>query len=101
MIEIRKIENDFINKITVATVDIYEVLSGIQRLRDTFVVQLDGVLDISDSSLVDLIYGKLSDIGYEIVVQTNAPYAQPTPTEGSSGITDPVEVPPGADTQGQ
>ena len=73
MIEIRKIENDFINKLTVATVDIYEVLSGIQRLRDTFVIQLDGVLDISDSSLVDLIYGKLSDIGYEIVVQTNAP----------------------------
>jgi len=35
MIEIRKIENDFINKLTVATVDIYEVLSGIQRLRDT------------------------------------------------------------------
>lgn len=96
MIEIRKIENDFINKITVATVDIYEVLSGIQRLRDTFVIQLDGVLDIADSSLVDLIYGKLSDIGYEIVVQTNAPYTQPSNTAGS-GISDPVEVPPGAD----
>jgi hypothetical protein len=92
MIEIRKIENDFINKLTVATVDIYEVLSGIQRLRDTFVIQLDGVLDISDSSLVDLIYGKLSDIGYEVVVQTNAPYTPPaaTPTDPAGNESDPI-----------
>lgn len=91
MIEIRKIENDFINKLTVATVDIYEVLSGIQRLRDTFVIQLDGVLDISDSSLVDLIYGKLSDIGYEIVVQTNAPYTPPpAPTDPAGNESDPI-----------
>jgi len=96
-LRLEKSKTIFINKITVATVDIYEVLSGIQRLRDTFVIQLDGVLDISDSSLVDLIYGKLSDIGYEIVVQTNAPYNQPAPTSGSGGISDPVEVPPGAD----
>lgn len=96
MIEIRKIENDFINKLTVATVDIYEVLSGIQRLRDTFVIQLDGVLDISDSSLVDVIYGKLSDIGYEIVVQTNAPYTNtpaPAPTDPAGNESDPI--PPG------
>lgn len=95
MIEIRKIENDFINKLTVATVDIYEVLSGIQRLRDTFVIQLNGVYDISDSSLVDLIYGKLSDIGYEIVVQTNAPYTPPAPapTDPAGNESDPI--PPG------
>ena len=95
MIEIRKIENDFINKLTVATVDIYEVLSGIQRLRDTFVIQLDGVLDISDSSLVDLIYGKLSDIGYEIVVQTNAPYTPPAAAPTDPAGTDSNPIPAG------
>ena len=61
-------------------------------MRDTFVIQLDGVLDISDSSLVDLIYGKLSDIGYEIVVQTNAPYSAPAPapTDPAGNESDPI-----------
>lgn len=80
MIEITKIENDFINKVTVATVNIYEVTMGIQRLRDTFVIQLDGVYDITDPSLADLIYTRLAAIGYQIIVKTDSP-ANVTPAE--------------------
>ena len=91
-IEIRKLENDFMNKLTVATVDVFETISGIQRLRDTFVIKLDGIMDIGDDSLPDVIYGKLHDIGYEIVVQTNAPY---TPPVNSNPANDADPIPSG------
>ena len=80
MIEITKIENDFINKVTVATVNVYEVTMGIQRLRDTFVITLDGVYDITDPSLADLIYTRLAAIGYDVIVKTDSP-ANVTPAE--------------------
>lgn len=68
MIEIRKIENDFVNKFTNATVDIYETTLGIIRLRDTFIIPLQGIYNIDDTSLQDVIYAKLAAIGYEVVV---------------------------------
>jgi len=83
MIEITKIENDFINKVTVATVNVYEVTMGIQRLRDTFVISLDGVYDITDPSLADLIYARLASIGYQVIVKTDSP-ANVTPVDTST-----------------
>ena len=85
MIEITKIENDFINKVTVATVNVYEVTMGIQRLRDTFVISLDGVYDITDPSLADLIYTRLSAIGYSVIVKTDSP-ANVTPVETATAL---------------
>jgi hypothetical protein len=80
MIEILKIENDFINKYTVATVNIYEITMGVQRLRDTFVLTLDGIMEITDPALLDLVYAKLNAIGYQIVIKTDSP-ANVTPSD--------------------
>lgn len=73
MIQITKIENDYINQYTIATANIYETTSGVQRLRDTFIITLTGIYDISDPQLLDLIYARLHDIGYEVIVQASAP----------------------------
>ncbi len=86
MIEILKIENDFINKYTVATVNIYEITMGVQRLRDTFVLTLDGIMEITDPALLDLVYAKLNSIGYQIVIKTDSP-ANVTPVDP---VVDPV-----------
>ena len=83
MIQITKIENDFINQYTIATVNIYETTLGVQRLKDTFIITLTGIYDISDPQLLDLIYARLHNIGYEIVVQTSAPVAPTTPLDSS------------------
>jgi hypothetical protein len=79
MIQITKLENDFINQYTIATVNIYEITSGVQRLKDTFIITLTGIYDISDPQLLDLVYARLHDIGYEIIVQSSAP-TTPTTT---------------------
>lgn len=78
MIQITKIENDFINQYTIATVNIYEITLGVQRLKDTFIITLTGIYDISDPQLLDLIYARLHNIGYEIIVQTSAPVSTST-----------------------
>lgn len=67
MLTIRKVEVDFINKYTVATVEVYETTLGLQRLRDTFYITLQGVYDINDTALQDLIYQKLSEVGYNLL----------------------------------
>ena len=71
MIQITKIENDFINQYTIATVNIYEITLGVQRLKDTFIITLTGIYDISDPQLLDLIYARLHNIGYEIILQSS------------------------------
>jgi hypothetical protein len=81
MIQVTKIENDFINQYTIATVNIYETTLGVQRLKDTFIITLTGIYDISDPQLLDLIYARLHSIGYEIVVQASAPAAPTTPLD--------------------
>lgn len=68
MINIRQVENDFVNQYTIATVDIYEVMSGIKRVRDTFLVTLPGVHELMDPTLDDMILAKLAEIGYNVVV---------------------------------
>ena len=92
MIEITKIENDFINKVTVATVNVYEVKLGIQRLRDTFVITLDGVYDITDPSLADLVYTRLAAIGYDIIIKTDSP-AGVTPVSPDTPVVAPADNP--------
>jgi hypothetical protein len=67
MLTIRKLEVDFINKVTIATVEVYEITMGIQRLRDTFYITLTGIYDINDVSLQDAIYAKLGEIGYNLL----------------------------------
>lgn len=89
MIQITKIENDFINQYTIATINIYETTLGVQRLKDTFIITLNGIYDISDPQLLDLIYARLHNIGYEVVVQTSAPVAPITPLD--SGIQDTLD----------
>lgn len=84
MIQITKIENDFINQYTIATVNVYETTLGVQRLKDTFIITLNGIYDISDPQLLDLIYARLHDIGYEIIVQTNSPVPPVTPLDTST-----------------
>lgn len=91
MIDIRKIECDYVNQFTTATVEVYETTLGVQRLRDTFNVSLKGIYDINDPALQDMIYAKFAEIGYEIIpgadptVQTETttpePTAQPTVSE--------------------
>jgi hypothetical protein len=83
MIQITKIENDFINQYTIATVNVYETTLGVQRLKDTFIITLTGIYDISDPQLLDLIYARLHNIGYEVVVQTSAPVTPTTPLDSS------------------
>lgn len=70
MISIKQVENDYVNQYTVATVEIYEVLSGIRRVRDRFLVTLPGIHDVMDPTLDDMILAKLAEIGYNVVVQT-------------------------------
>ena len=67
MITIRKVEVDFVNKYTVATVEVYETTLGLQRLRDTFYVTLQGIYDINDQSLQDVIYQRLGEAGYDLL----------------------------------
>lgn len=69
MISIKQVENDYVNQYTVATVEVYEVLSGIRRVRDRFLVTLPGIHDVMDSTLDDMILAKLAEIGYNVVVQ--------------------------------
>lgn len=67
MLNIKKLEVDFINKITIATVEVYETTMGIQRLKDTFYITLQGMYDINDSTLQDVVYQKLGEIGYDLL----------------------------------
>lgn len=96
MIEIRKIENDFVNKFTNATVDIYETTLGLIRLRDTFIIPLQGIYNIDDTSLQDVIYSKLASIGYEVVV-TNGTGSVATPTPQENVYTE-VSAPSAEET---
>ena len=68
MINIKSVENDYVNQYTIATVEVYEILSGVKRVRDTFLVTLPGIHDVFDSTLDDMILAKLAEIGYNIVV---------------------------------
>ena len=67
MLNIRKLEVDFINKVTIATVEVYETTMGVQRLKDTFYITLAGIYDINDTSLQDMVYAKLGEIGYNLL----------------------------------
>lgn len=96
MIEIRKIENDFVNKFTNATVDVYETTLGLIRLRDTFIIPLQGIYNIDDTSLQDVIYSKLASIGYEVVV-TNGTGSVATPPSQENVYTD-VSTPSAEET---
>jgi hypothetical protein len=67
MIDIRKIECDYVNQFTIATVEVFETTMGVQRLKDTFNITLKGIYDITDPALQDMIYAKFAEIGYEII----------------------------------
>jgi len=70
MISIKQVENDYVNQYTIATVEVYEVMSGIRRVRDTFLVTLPGIHEVMDPTLDDMVLAKLAEIGYNVVVQT-------------------------------
>ena len=67
MINITRIENDLVNQVTVATVEVYEISMGVQRLRDTFYITLQGTYDMNDPKLQQAIYEKFAAINYDIV----------------------------------
>lgn len=79
MIDIRKIECDYVNQFTTATVEVYETILGVQRLRDTFNISLKGIYDINDPALQDMIYAKFAEIGYEIIPGLDPTVQPPTP----------------------
>lgn len=86
MLNITRIENDLVNQYTTATVEVYEISMGLQRLRDTFYITLPGVYDMNDPKLQEAIYEKLASINYDLV-----PTVDPT----TANIVDPLtQAPP-------
>jgi hypothetical protein len=81
MIDIRKIECDYVNQYTVATIEVFETTMGIQRLRDTFSVPLKGIYDINDPALQDMIYAKFAEIGYDLMPGIDPTVQDQTPAE--------------------
>lgn len=79
MLNITRLSVDNVAKTSTATVEVYETVMGVQRLRDTFYISIPGVYQIDDEALQSAIYDKFSEIGYELV-----PTVDPTTTNISS-----------------
>lgn len=75
MLNITRLSVDNVAKISTATVEVYETIMGVQRLKDTFYITIPGIYQIDDEALQDAIYDKFSEIGYELV-----PTIDPTTT---------------------
>lgn len=88
MLNITRIENDLVNQYTIATVEVYEISMGLQRLRDTFYVTLKGTYDMGDPKLQEAIYEKLAQAGYDVL-----PTIDPTTANISDPLTEEPPVP--------
>lgn len=66
MLFVRQVENDFVNQQTVITVETFEVVSGLKRHVDTFILKVAGVYEVKDDRLMGIIEDKLKEIGYTI-----------------------------------
>jgi hypothetical protein len=107
MLNVRQVEQNFIDQVTTVTCEAIETVGGIRRIVDTFMVTLPGIHDVRSSELDELLTAKLASIGYVIDVGQNAdgtPKSTITDNTGSwvspadpaiNPINDPNIVPPG------
>jgi hypothetical protein len=106
MLNVRQVENDFVNQVTVTTVEVYEAVGGVKRIKDTFMIKIPGIHELRGDAMDELILAKLAEIGYTVDVTTQADGTiQSAVTDLSSGwiapadakvnpITDPNILPP-------
>ena len=68
MLNVRQVEQNFIDQVTTVTCETIETVGGIRRVVDTFLVTLPGIHQHRSSELDELLMAKLASIGYHIEV---------------------------------
>jgi hypothetical protein len=67
MINVKQIINDYVWQHTTAIVEVYEITSGIKRVKDTFEIKFDNLIhEERNTELDEMILAKLAEIGYII-----------------------------------